>query len=178
MGGLYRDQGLEVVRKWIIPVIQPRVEAMYQNLRDDYIPEAIPLTRIPTSPHPLPSPPSTSLESAGHALPSRPARDSGDSHRSLRPRTNVSQQGSERVRGGVENRPEDVDKSKSNRKRRRPSQGDGRNGDSGKQGLVLLRKRDFVTIRFRFSRCVDRTLSSHCKRGSDRSERSSKRQRG
>lgn len=146
VGGLYRDQGLEAVRKWIIPVVQPQVEAMYQNLRDDYLPEAISVTRVPAAPYPSPSSSSTSLESAGPASPSRPARDSGDSHRSLRPRTNGSQQGSKQVGVGVENHPKHVEKSRSNRKRRRPSQGDGRNGDSGKQGLVLLRWRDSVTI--------------------------------
>ena len=140
MGGLYRDQGLEVVRKWIIPVIQPHVEAMYKNLRDDYRPEAILQPRVSAVPPPSPPSSSAPLESAAPASPSPPAQVPDDSHRNLRPRTNTPQQRSGRVGGDVKNYPRDVDKSRSNRRRRRSSQVEGRSGDSGRQRLVSSRR--------------------------------------
>jgi hypothetical protein len=139
VGGVYRDQGLEVVRKWLISVFQPYVEVMYQYLRNDYLmlpgPEAVPRLQLPTNPCPSP-PSSTSSEGAGFASPSHPARNPVDPNRSLPPRVNVPQRESGRVGGSVEYHPEDIDQSGSNRRRRRTSQGDGRGGDSGKQGFI------------------------------------------
>jgi len=152
VGGVYRDQGLEVARKWLILVIRPHVEAVYQNMRNYFIHEAIPQPLVPIPKAPYPSPPSSaSSEGAGPALQSR---DPDDRHRSLPPaRVNVPQQGPRRVGGGVD---ENVDQSRSNRRRRRYSQGNGRSGGS------------------------DRTWSPHCRTsptGSDWGERTSKRQR-
>ena len=130
VGGLYRDQGLEVIKNWIIPIVQPHVEAAYQNLRDDYLPEAI-LLRVSTASYPSPPPSSASSEGAEPASPSRPARDP-DTHRSPRPRVNIPLQGSGRVGGGVENHLE-IDQSRSNQRRRRSGQGYGISGDSGKR---------------------------------------------
>ena len=85
MGGLYREQGLEVIRNWIIPIVQPHVEAAYQNLRDDYLPGAI-LLRVSSASSASPPPSSASSEGAEPALPSRPARNP-DTHRNPRPRS-------------------------------------------------------------------------------------------
>ena len=138
VGGLYRDQGLDVIRKWIIPLVRPHVEAAYQYLRDDYAPEAISMPGVPMAPYPSPPPSSASSDGTGPASQSRSARDL-DSHRSLRQRVNVPPQGWSRVGGGVENHPKDIDQSRSNDRRRRSGQGNGRSEDSGEQGLVLSR---------------------------------------
>lgn len=130
MGGVYRDQGLDVARKWLILVIQPHVEAVYQNLRNYVLSEAIPQPLIPKTPNPYPSPPSSaSSEGAGPALPSQ---DPNDRHRSLPPWVNVPQQRSRQASGGAEKQPENIDRSRSNRRRRRSSQGNNRSGDPGK----------------------------------------------
>ena len=132
MGGVYRDQGLEIARKWLILVVQPHVEAAYQNMRNCRVPEANPQPQVPKLPYPSP-PSSASSEGAGPALPSR---DRDGRHRSLPTWVNVPEQGPGRVGGGVEKQPENIDQSKRSRRRRRSSQGNGRSGDSGKQGLI------------------------------------------
>ena len=132
MGGVYRDQGLEVVSKWLIPVIKPRVEAAYQYMRNDSIPKAVAYPRVPTAPPPQPA--TSSSEGVGHALRSHLAQHPNEPQRSLPPRDNVPQQGSGRVGRGVANHPEDIDQSRNRHQRRRSSQGDGRSGDSGKHG--------------------------------------------
>jgi hypothetical protein len=139
VGGVYRDRGVKTVRKWLIQVIQPHVEAAYQDVRNDFLmspesePESVPRSRAPTAPYP-PPPSFASSEGAEPALSSRPAWVSGDPHRSPPPPVNVQQQGSGRVGGDVENHHKDL--SRGIRRRRRSSQGDSSNGDSGKQGLV------------------------------------------
>jgi hypothetical protein len=139
VGGVYRDQDLEVVRKWLIPVVQPHVEAAYQYLRDDYLPKAVAPPRVPAASYPS-SPSPTSSEGAEPAFSSRPARDHGDNHRSPPPRVDAPQQGSGRVHGCVDNQQKDVDQSGSNRRRRRSSQGDSKSGNSGEQELVSPRR--------------------------------------
>ena len=129
MGGLYREQGLEVVTKWLNSVFRPPVEAVYQYYRDDYLmqPE---LPRGPTASYP--SPPAKLSEAAGPGQ--SPSRPTGERHRS--PRTNEPHQGSGRVDGSMENRAEVIDQSRSIRRRRRPSQVDSRRGNPGKQGQL------------------------------------------
>jgi hypothetical protein len=129
VGGLFREQGFEVVTEWLNLVFRPRVEAVYQYFRDDYLmsgPQAVLLPREPTASYP--SPPSEAPD-----LPSRPT---GERHRTLPPRTNEPQQGSGRVGGSMGNRPEVIDHSRRNRRRRRSSQVDSRRGNPGKQRLV------------------------------------------
>ena len=143
MGGVYRDQGVKVVRKWLIPVIQPHVEAAYRNVRNDFLllpePETVPQSRVSTTPYPSPSPPSfATSEGAEPVLPNHPSWVPRDLHQSLPPRANAPQQGSVRVGGGVENHPKDL--SSRIRRRRRSSQGDWSDGDIGKQGLVSQRR--------------------------------------
>lgn len=134
VGGLYRDQGLDVIRKWIISLVRPHVEAAYQNLRDDYTPVAIAIMPgVPMASYPSPPPSSASSDGAGPASPSRHARDSGEFHRSPSPRVNVPQQGSGRAAGGADNHPENIHQSRSNNQRRRSGQGNGRSGDSGEK---------------------------------------------
>jgi hypothetical protein len=135
VGGLFREQGLEVVRKWLNAVFQPHVEAVYQYFRKDYEVQAVLQPRVPTASYP--SPPSfETSERVGPGLSSRPT---GERHRSLPPRNNELQQGSGRVGGSMENRPEVIDQSSSKRRRRRSGQVDSRRGDPGKQGLVSPR---------------------------------------
>ena len=139
MGGVYRDQGLEVARKWLILVVQPHVEAAYENMRNCRVPEANPQPYAPKLPYPSP-PSSASSEGAGPALPSR---DHDDRHRSLPPRVSVPQQGSGQVGG---KQPENIGQSQRSRRRRRSSQGNGRSGDSGKQGLVSPRRHHRMSL--------------------------------
>jgi hypothetical protein len=145
VGGVYRNRGLEVARKWLILVIQPHVEALYQNMRNYVLPEAAPQPLVPETPYL--SPPSSA--SSGGAGPALSSRDPDDRYRSLPPRVNVPQpeQGPRRIGGGVEEQPEAVNQSRSNRRRRRSSQGNSRSGGSGKQGLISPRKKCFLTYR-------------------------------
>lgn len=138
MGGLFREQGLEVVRKWLNSVFQPHVEAFYQHFRNDYLmpgPQAVLLPRAPAASYP--SPPS-SIVSEG-VVPGSSSRPARERHRSLPPRTNEPQQGSGRAGGNTGNRHEVIDQSRSNRRRRRSGQVDSGRGEPGKQGLVSLR---------------------------------------
>ena len=140
VGGLYRDQSLDVIRKWITPLVLPHVEAAYQNLRDDYLPEAITMPRVPMASNlPTPPPSLSSSDGAEPASTSRHAQDSGEFHQSPPPRVNVPQQGLGRAVCGADNHSEDIRQSRSNKRRRRSGQENGRSGDSGEQGLVLLR---------------------------------------
>ncbi|KAI0268568.1 ribonuclease III domain-containing protein [Russula aff. rugulosa BPL654] len=82
VGGLFREQRLEVVRKWLNLVFQPHVEAFYQYLRNDYlipVPQAVLLPREPVAFYPSPpsiidsenvapvkkQPPPTKIQSSG-----------------------------------------------------------------------------------------------------------------
>lgn len=37
VGGLFREQGMDVVRRWLYPLFQPLVDAAYQAERRDYL---------------------------------------------------------------------------------------------------------------------------------------------
>lgn len=131
MGGLFREQGLEVVKKWLNLVFQPHVEAVYQDFRNDYLrpgPQAVLLPRVPTTSYPS-SPSSIVSEGVGPGL-SREGR-----HRSLPPpaRTNEPQRRSGRAGGSTGNRSEVVGQSRNYLRRRRSGQVDSGRGDPGKQ---------------------------------------------
>ena len=127
MGGLFREQGLEIVRKWLNAVFQPHVEATYLYFRNDHETQAVLQSRVPTASYP--SPPSSEVsESMRPGLSSRPTGEHP-------PLANEPQQGSGRVGGSMGNRPEVIDQSSSKRRRRRSGQVDGRRGDPGKQRL-------------------------------------------
>ena len=171
---MFREQGVEVVTKWLNSVFQPHVEAVYQYFRNDYLmlsePQAILYPRVPTATYPSPR---RHSDGAGPSLSSRPT---GERHQSLPPRTNEPQQGSGRVGGSMGNRPEVIDQSRSNRRRRRSGQMDSRRGDPGKQGLASPRLFSMTPLtRFRFPRCADDSWSLHRRTGSDRSESTRKR---
>ena len=140
MGGLFREQGLEVVRKWLNSVFQPHVEALYQYFHNDYLmpgPQAVLLPREPAASYPLP-PSSIVSEGVAPGSSTRPARERHRS-RSLSPRTNEPQQGLGQAGGNTRNHPEVIDQSRSNRRRRRSGQVDSGREDPGEQELVSLR---------------------------------------
>ena len=135
---MFREQGLEVVTKWLNSVFQPHVEDAYQYYRNDYYlvpcPQAVPQLRVPTASYPSP-PLSTESEGVRTRLQSRPT---AERQRSPPLRTNGPHQGSGRI-GGSAGSPEVIDQSRSKRRRRRSTQADGGRGDPGKQGLVSPR---------------------------------------
>jgi hypothetical protein len=85
VGGLYRDQGLEVVSKWLISLLQPHVEDAYRKMREDHLlpPETDAVSQL-EAPASIDSSllSSTSPEGAGPVLPSYLAGGSHD-HRRL-----------------------------------------------------------------------------------------------
>ena len=99
MGGVYRDQGPEVLSNWLTPLFQSRVDAAYQNLRQLYLllPEtsAPPQPVAPTARYPLPD--------AGPALPSRLAQHVVAARRKRQRSFNSRESGSARAgeQGGV-----------------------------------------------------------------------------
>jgi len=55
VGGLFREQGVDVVKRWLDPLFEPHVDAAYWTERGYHLPEpAAPATPSPT---PSPSPP-------------------------------------------------------------------------------------------------------------------------
>jgi hypothetical protein len=111
VGGVYRDQGLEVLSKWLNTLFQSRVEAAYRNLRKLHLlpPETsdLPQPVAPTARYPSPD--------AGPALLGRLAGHLGATH------------------------PESIDRP--NRRRRRSSspREDG-GANAGKQGDVHVHR--------------------------------------
>jgi hypothetical protein len=97
VGGVYRDQGLDALSRWIIPLFRSRVEAAYQTVRKEYLlpptTSVLPRPVAPTAHQPTPDP---SL-----ILPSRPNRTR---RRSSSPReegsANAGKQGDERFHRG------------------------------------------------------------------------------
>jgi hypothetical protein len=87
MGGVYRDQGLEVISEWLFLLIQSHVEAVYQTVHKEYLlpptTAAVLQPQTPTTHYPLLSSP-TSSEDA---------------------RPNIPQQGLGKVGGGVSSSP-------------------------------------------------------------------------
>jgi hypothetical protein len=160
VGGLYRDQGLEVVRKWLTSLLQPHVEDVYRTMREDYLPapletEAVSQLEAPASfGSSLLS--STSLEGAGPVLPSHLAGGSHDHHRLTALQAYAPLQSSAQAGDGVGTR-RAVARGK--RKRQCSSPNDGRSGETGEQGthseegiikMIILNKRvasDFVIRR-------------------------------
>src|SRR5260221_14178503 len=108
MGGLYRDQDLEVVTEWLRKLMRSQVEAAYQTVRKEYLlpPTATAASSqsgVPTTDYPSPSSP-TASESVGPDTSSHLAEDPGDSARRMPPpQADASKQRSGRPGGG--NRP-------------------------------------------------------------------------
>jgi len=62
VGGLFREQGLDVVKEWLNPLFRPRIEDAYQaESRDHLVPSSPP----PPSTAPSPSPPGGAIETQG-----------------------------------------------------------------------------------------------------------------
>jgi hypothetical protein len=101
VGGLYKDQGLDVVREWVTLLFKSRVEAAYQVVRGEYL--LPPVTGAttqsvqPATSHPLPPSP----HSAGHTSPSGRAEDPAQSSRRAQLPANQSQKGTGQARGSV-----------------------------------------------------------------------------
>ncbi|KAI9509545.1 ribonuclease III domain-containing protein [Russula earlei] len=97
VGGVYRDQGLEVVSNWLISLLESHVEAAYQNVRNDYHP-SLETAAVPQPPgrptaRDLSLSSSTSPECAGLAFPSHVVEDPHDPRRCIPVHANVPQQG-------------------------------------------------------------------------------------
>ena len=122
MGGLYKDQDLEVVTKWLRKLMRSQVEAAYQAVRKEYLlpPTATaagPPSSVPTTDYPSPSSP-TASEGGGSDTSRQLAEDPGDSARHMPlPQADVLKLGSGRASGGIDPSCDVVDQP--NRKRRR-----------------------------------------------------------
>ncbi|KAH9980757.1 ribonuclease III domain-containing protein [Russula compacta] len=96
VGGVYRDQGMEVVSKWLTPLFQPHVEAAYRDLRKVHLlpPESAAAQQPGTSTAHYPSPPPfTPQEGARPALPIHLGGDPSELRRTIPLQANVPQQG-------------------------------------------------------------------------------------
>lgn len=127
MGGVYRDQGVEVVSEWLISLLQPHVEDAYRKVREDHL--------LPPESDPSLSS-STSSEGPGAALPSYLAGGPSDLRRLTALQANVPQRGSAQAGDSVGTR-RAVHRGR--RRRRRSSTSDGGSGYAGKQGSFSLR---------------------------------------
>lgn len=132
MGGVYRDQDLKVVTKWLRSLMRSQVEAAYQAVRKEYLLPptniaTLPPSGVPTTDYPSPSSP-TASEGAEPDTSSHLAEDPGDSARHMPPsKADGSKQESCRA-GGENDRPraDCVDQPSRKRRRRRshPKEGD------------------------------------------------------
>ena len=104
MGGVYRDQGAEVISKWIMSLLRPHLEDAYNTVRADYL-----LPPVTEAPSPVEAPraytPSlfspTSLEGAGAALPSYLPGFPRDHRQLTTPEASVPKQSLAQAGGGV-----------------------------------------------------------------------------
>lgn len=131
MGGLFREQDLQAVKRWLNEVFQPHVEAAYQYFRNDHKAQAVLLPRVPAA-----SPPSSEVSKG--VRPGLSSRPTGERHQSLRLQTNEPQHGSGRVGGNMVTRPGVVHQSSSKRRGGRSGKVGGRRGDPGKQDLFHI----------------------------------------
>lgn len=113
MGGLYRDQDLEVVTEWLRKLMKSQVEAAYQTVRKEYFPPptstststaASPPSGVPTTDYPSPSSPTTSEGARPDTTSSHLAEDPDDSARRMPPpQADASKEGSGRAGGDTGN---------------------------------------------------------------------------
>ena len=129
MGGVYRDQDLEVVTKWLRKLMQSQVKAAYQTVRKEYLlPSATaagPPFGVPTIDYPSLSS-STASEGAGPDTSSYPAADPSDTTRHMPPpHADAPKPGLGRA-GGDNNPCSDVvDQPTRKRRRRQPDSKEG-----------------------------------------------------
>jgi hypothetical protein len=145
VGGVYRDQGAEVVSKWLMSLLRPHVKVAYQSVRKDYL--LPPVTEAPSpveastsyNPSPFSSTWTTSLEGAGAAFPSYLPGFPRDHRQLTPPEASVPQQSSAQEGDGVGTRRAVNDRPRGRRRRRRSSLKDVGRGDTGEQGTFSPR---------------------------------------
>jgi hypothetical protein len=124
VGGLFREQGLEVVKEWLNPLLRPRIDDAYQAESREHlvlVPAAPATTSSPPpqSAAPSPSPPGGAIENPDRTIHSR-----------LRSRTTQnSPRQTPRVASPLQR---EADRPNSKRKRRGGTLRDGGSGDVGK----------------------------------------------
>jgi len=133
VGGVYRDQDLEVVTEWLRKLMRSQVKAAYQTVRKEYLlpptataTTASPPSGVPTTDYPS-RPSSTASEGAGPNPSSHLAEDPDDSARRMPPpQADASKQGSGRAGGDNSPRSDWADQPSRKRRRRRsnPKEGD------------------------------------------------------
>jgi hypothetical protein len=143
VGGLYRDQGVDVASNWLISLLQPHVEVAYRTVRkahhlplDTEVPRQLETPTTPDSSRFS----STSSEGVSPALASYFAGGSRDHRQFPTSQANMPWQGSAWAGDGVGTRHAVTDKPRVRRRRRRSSLRDGRSEDAGKQGHFLYGK--------------------------------------
>ncbi|KAH9959996.1 ribonuclease III domain-containing protein [Russula dissimulans] len=98
VGGVYKDQGPEVVLKWLLSLFESHVEAAYQNVRDAYHPS--PGTAVVLQPGARtargrsPTSSTSSSEGTGFTPPSQLVGDQIGQHRRIPVQADGPQQGS------------------------------------------------------------------------------------
>lgn len=130
MGGVYRDQGLDAVSNWLMPLLRPYVEVTYCNMREEhFLSETVVPPQLGAPTVYTRSPVSSTL-SEGRVLGS-PSYLSGfpnNPRRPTAPLASVSQQSSAQAGEGVGTHP-DIPRARRRRRRR----------DAGEQGKFYLR---------------------------------------
>jgi len=140
VGGVYRDQGPDVVSNWLISLLRPHVEVAYRIAREDHLlPPETEAPRQLEAPIPRDSSRflSTSSEGASPALPSYLAGGSRDHHQLTTLQANTPRQSSTQANDGVGTRRAVTDRRHGRPRRRRYSQRDGGSEDVGKQRRFL-----------------------------------------
>ena len=118
VGGLFREQGLDVVKQWLDPLFRPLIEVAYEAERRDYL---MPGSASPATPPGIPTP-SWDIEI--------PSKANVDARTRLRSRTTRN---SLRQPSSVPNPLQRVaDRPNTRRKRHGDSLVDGGSGDAGK----------------------------------------------
>jgi hypothetical protein len=144
VGGVYRDQGFDVVSKWLTELIQRQVEVAYQTVRKEYL---LPPTTAVASPQTwgpktrYPSPPTSSRGARSDAS-SHLAGDCGHpSQRISQPRADLPHQGPRNAGagGGVSGPPDVAERPSHKRRRRRSNPKEGDSRVAGEQGRFSSR---------------------------------------
>jgi hypothetical protein len=125
VGGVYRDQGFEVVSKWLVSLLRPHVEVAHGSLWDDYAPHPESLLGL-LEDYPLP-PNTRALQQFEAAMADYPSPFS-------------SAAVSPSLLDDVSTRPAVADKPSGGRRRRLFSPRHKGGGDEGKQGTLFPRK--------------------------------------
>jgi len=137
VGGLYRDQGAEVVSKWLMSLLRPHVKLAYQSVREAHLlpPETEAPSQLEGPAAYQPSPfSSISFEGTGAAFPSYLSGFPRDHRQLTPPEASVPQQGSAQAGDGVGTRRAVNDKPRGRRRRRRSTLKDVGCEDAGEQG--------------------------------------------